>query len=239
MLGRRTLIAAGLLLTAVCVSATGGNAYGFGTGGYGNTTLTSGAYDTCAVLSNGTSDCWGWDNEGQLGSVPFNYHNYAPAEPSLPVAVPGVTDVTDLAAGADHTCASVAVGGVECWGANDVGQIGNGSDDNGAQSPPVIAPTYVPGVGGAIAAGDSWTCALGSDHTVQCWGSDQWGQLGNGIETTSEDSPVPVQGLAGAVQLTAGSEHTCALLESETVECWGDNQNDQLGTGAVVARHAR
>jgi alpha-tubulin suppressor-like RCC1 family protein len=88
--------------------------------------------------------------------------------------------------------------------------------------------------GTTIAAGVAHTCALTSAGTILCWGSNEFGQLGNG-GTTNVTSPVQLIGLASsAVSIAAGSESTCALTDAGTVWCWGDNSNGQLGNGTFT-----
>jgi len=127
-------------------------------------TVVAGAYHSCALNSDGTVWCWGDDMNGaQLG-------NGAAGSSPTPVSVSGLTDVTAIAAGSNHTCALISDGTVKCWGYNNVGQIGNGV----ISATPVDVPTPVTGLTNAIAidAGDFHSCALISDGTVKCWGGN-------------------------------------------------------------------
>jgi hypothetical protein len=184
--------------------------------------VAAGYFHTCAIVSGGVQ-CWGDDSEGQVGEDALNI------AVTSPVPVVGLTSgVSGIAAGGLHTCAIVN-GGVQCWGANYYGQLGNNSTSTVA-----TAPVQVLGLTSgatAVAAGYSHTCAIVSGG-VECWGSNSSGQLGNGSAGGVSLVPVQVSGLSVGVQaIAAGYAHTCALVNSG-VQCWGSNSNGQLGDGS-------
>jgi alpha-tubulin suppressor-like RCC1 family protein len=142
--------------------------------------------------------------------------------------------IVQIGAGSTHACARTDSGHVHCWGANEEGQIGDGSIVFR------LHPTEVQGLLGKatqIAVGStpsistaSHTCALIENGLVQCWGRNYNGQLGiNSIN--SSNVPKQVQGLSGAVEIAAGGAHTCARTMDGTVFCWGLDSNGQLGNG--------
>ncbi|MGQ5692828.1 cutinase family protein [Rhodococcus erythropolis] len=87
-----------------------------------------------------------------------------------------------------------------------------------------------------LVAGDSHTCALLAGGTAKCWGDNGYGQLGDGAIITHRSTPVDVVGLSGATALTAGGNHTCALMPGGTAKCWGDNAWGQVGDGTSSHR---
>ena len=86
----------------------------------------------------------------------------------------------------------------------------------------------------SLAAGECWMCAVLSDQTVDCWGDNTYGQLGNG-SAISSNVPVPIPGLAGVVSIAAGGHFTCAVLATGKVECWGYGDSCELGNYAAGA----
>ena len=86
-----------------------------------------------------------------------------------------------------------------------------------------------------VAAGVGHTCALMNSGEVYCWGSNQYGQLGDG-STTQRLTPVAVSALSGATAIAAGAGYTCALVAGGAVYCWGDNFHGQLGDGSTTRR---
>jgi len=188
--------------------------------------IGGGGYHTCMLMADRSVRCFGENNWGQLGNGGF-------ANSSTPVTVNGLTAAVSVGAGIEHSCALLADGTVRCWGTNFVGQLGDGTIGGGS-----ALPKPVQGLGGAVGLGSGGfhNCAIISDHTVQCWGRNQDGQLGNGNNTTDSGSPQPVTGLTGVVALAAGGYHTCALLADGTVRCWGRNDRGQVGDGTTISR---
>ncbi len=84
-----------------------------------------------------------------------------------------------------------------------------------------------------VSAGDFSTCAVMSDHSVQCWGGNSYGELGNGT-TTSSSTPVAVTGITTAQTVVVGSSTACALLTDHSVQCWGYNIYGSLGNGTTT-----
>ena len=189
------------------------------------TAIIAGGSHTCALTSGGGIECWGDNSHGQLG-------NGTTTSSSTPVPVVGLTSgVIAVSAGLTHTCALTSAGAVECWGANDSGQLGNGTTINSS------TPVAVIGLSGviAISAGAAHTCALTSGGQVDCWGNNFWGQLGNGTTASPFVRPGPVFGLSsGVVAISAGWDHSCALTAGGGVQCWGNNGNGQLGNGTTI-----
>ena len=192
--------------------------------------ISAGAEYTCAALSDGTAACWGLDT----GSVNLG----TASSTAVPVAVPGLAGVSFVAAGW-FTCALLADGRVECWGVNSSGQLGDGT----VAPPPYggrAAPAPVTGLTNATAVGvgGDFACALLADGSIECWGGDGFGQLGNGTTVADASAgslvPVPVAGITGATALAVGEAYACAILSDTTVACWGDNQAGTLGNGTTT-----
>ena len=124
----------------------------------------------------------------------------------------------------------------------NTGELGNGSTTFG--STPVTVSSLANAV--KVATGNGHTCALLSDGSVDCWGRNYSHQLGTNTTDTCQDwdgrnwpcsrAPLPVPGIAGAVAVAAGGNHTCALLSSGAVYCWGANAQGQLGDGTTTDR---
>jgi len=154
--------------------------------------------------------------------------------------VQGVSTAVQLTAGANHTCALLADQTVRCWGAGELGQLGWGALRNHE------IPSKVMGLTSAVqvAAGDGHTCARTSPDgrpetagAAVCWGDNHAGQLGNGTRQPDRGTGPSVQEplLNGdALELAAGSLHTCAIKRDRSVVCWGSNSAGQLGDGITL-----
>lgn len=146
--------------------------------------------------------------------------------------------VTGLAAGAEHTCALLNDGNVRCWGNGVHGRLGygNSSTVGDDETPASAGDVDLGAVATQIVAGAEHTCALLTDGGVRCWGRGSSGQLGYGNTSSIGDDETPrVAGSVNlgrpVVQLAAGAEHTCALLDTGRVRCWGAAGSGRLGYG--------
>ena len=193
------------------------------TGLTGVASLSAERFMTCARRTSGEILCWGDNDTGQVG---VGY----PKRELSPVAVTATHQSLSVSTGDYHTCSAENDGTVECWGSGGSGQLGDGS-----YAYSTYLPVYAGGVIDAtqVAAGYAHTCALLSDHSVQCWGLNYLGQLGDGTGIGST-VPIAVSGLTTAQSLTVGIAHTCARLSTGTVACWGQNTNGQLGDGTTT-----
>lgn len=180
------------------------------------------------------------DNAGKNAAIKRGTIKNFNISPSA-VQVAGLSGVTAIAAGQIHTCALLSSGAVKCWGNNGSGELGTGSASGpetcGGSSSGFSCSTTPVDVTGltdavSIAAGStsSHTCVITSSKKAMCWGDNTYGQLGNGTMTDSA-TPVEVTGLNGNTEtISVGGSHTCALLSSGGVKCWGKNDYGQLGT---------
>ncbi len=187
---------------------------------------TSGEY-SCALHLTGTISCWGNNEFGQLG----NGQSGEDANSSVPVQVTDITDATAITTGYEHSCALRKNGTVSCWGRNNSGQLGNGQSGEDANSSVPVQVTDITDAT-AITTGLWYSCALREGGSISCWGNNEFGQLGNGQSGEDANSSVPVQvtDITDATAITTGLWYSCALRKNGTVSCWGDNENDQLGS---------
>jgi cysteine-rich repeat protein len=208
--------------------------------------IAIGASHGCAITSTGGVRCWGRNDSGQLGlmttvNIGDDEHPLAAAEVSIiPVSAPLGTTVVGLGGGLSHTCALLSTGDVICWGLGAVGQLGQGTPmvwgDGPNESPSALAPVNVGGVVTSLAVGYVHNCVVLVGGDVRCWGEASGGQLGYAddedvglTDVPANHEPVPLGAPARAV--FAGGAHTCAILEDESVMCWGNNEFGQLGYG--------
>jgi len=136
------------------------------------------------------------------------------------------TGASQIASGSRHTLA-LRGGTVWAWGANNSGQLGDGTTANRSYAVQTQSLTSIV----AIAAGSNFSMALKSDGTVWAWGSNEWGQLGDGSTVTQSTVPVKVFGVTNATAIAAGSSHAMLLRSDGSVWAWGDNTSGELATG--------
>jgi alpha-tubulin suppressor-like RCC1 family protein len=200
--------------------------------GSGVAQVSAGVYIGVALTADGRVWTWGDNTWSQLG-----YSTPGESSP-VPAPVPGLSDVTQVAAGTYGGYALRSDGTVWAWGIDGDGELGDGGV-NGA-SP--VGPVQVQGLTGItqIAAGSGWAMALRSDGTVWAWGSNEYGQLGTSGATHSA-VPVQVPGLARVTRISAGTGTGVALSRLShapestltSVYAWGWNLDGELGNGTT------
>ena len=199
--------------------------------------IAAGGAHTCIVRDGDRVQCWGLGANGQLGQV--SRATMGDDEPGLIRGIYLGGKVKELTAGrVHHTCALLETGAVRCWGDGSRGRLGYGNTDAvGDDEHPAAAGDV--DIGDDIvqlAAGVSHTCALLAEGTVRCWGKGTVGRLGYGNTNNIGDDELPSSAgnvdVGGKVKkLAAGDTHTCALLETGNVRCWGLGENGRLGYG--------
>lgn len=194
------------------------------------TAIAAGLNHVCALIKGGTVQCWGGNLNGQLGESYGDESSVTPLRARVEHAV-------SIAAGGSESCSMIEGGTVECWGRDTEGELG----DHGSKPAEENATTVI-GLKDAIqvSVGAENACALLADSTIECWGGNALGQLGNGTELPT-DTPthvVTASGsiLTGAVEIAAAYQHTCALLVGGAVDCWGKDNYGELGIGEFVGK---
>lgn len=190
------------------------------------TEVTAGGGHSCARLSTGQVDCWGYNNFGMLG-------NGREVDSDVPVEVQGIANATEVAAGSGHSCALLSTGHVDCWGENWFGELGDASEKNSK------TPVEVQTVSNAteVTVGGYHSCALLSSGQVDCWGINYSGELGDGlafseapkevVELDPEElsgsgpsSPSAVTGGASSVTQSAAILEGSANPNGDAVASW-------------------
>jgi alpha-tubulin suppressor-like RCC1 family protein len=191
--------------------------------------VSGGGVHTCGVTTENRTYCWGNNYAGQLGDGTIGTFRFSPH----PIA--GGLQFRQISAGGSHTCGVTTDSLAFCWGANESGQLGDGTA-TGRLAAVAVA-------GGRkfrqIEAGFKHTCGVTTDHRAFCWGSNSFGQLGDGT-TSRRLRPVAVAGARQFRQVAAGSgtywSHTCGVTTGDVVFCWGSNSYGQLGDSTEVTQ---
>ena len=202
--------------------------------------ISTGGGHTCALLDNGKVRCWGLGFFGALGYG--NTNDIGENEsPSFAGDVAVGELVAQIETGNRHTCARLTTNEIRCWGDASVGALGYGNitrigdNETSASAGNVNIGANV----SLLSSGGEHNCVLQIDGKVKCWGDSNDGQLGYGntntvgtFETPSAVGTVLFGGSATAI--SAGDLHTCVLLDTKEVTCWGKNNNGQLGRQSIV-----
>ena len=192
--------------------------------------ITAGYIMSCGIKSDDTLWCWGSDVTGQLG-------NGAPSSDQIsPVSIDGGSTWKDISSSNQVTCGIKSDNTLWCWGSDFAGQLGNGAAITANQT----SPSAVTGGSAwkSVSVGSSYTCGIKSDDTAWCWGSDSFGQLGNGATAGNQPDPVAVVGGHLWKSISAGRgtnvHATCGIRNDDTLWCWGADSLGTLGNGPTI-----
>ena len=192
--------------------------------------ISAGNRFTCAVTTDNLGYCWGTGGNGQTGTG-------APTQTLVPTAVTGGHSFSVIVAGSITTCGITTTGAALCWGYGYYGQLGNNTQITTQLSPAAVdtssgRPSSYSSI--SLNVQSEHVCAVASDSSVWCWGSNSSGQLGVPLTTTR--SLVPIQVISGSTQFNnvhVGASFTCALTLANSVQCWGSNSSGQLGNNTA------
>jgi len=230
-------IAAGLVIPGAANAA-----------GWKAKTISAGGEHSCAIGgSKNQVFCWGNNGLGQLGVGGGQNSSRPRAVKILTVTPEGKQVISRLngaisvSAGGGQSCAVQKSGRAYCWGLNDYGQLGLGTNGRGS----VYAQAVLRGIDSLgqpqkltsvkrIVTGLEHSCAIQRSGAAFCWGRNLDGELGTGDKINSNFARAVI-GLGPAKDISVGLRHSCALRTSGAARCWGWNDSGQLGTGAAGA----
>ncbi len=196
----------------------------------------------CAIMDDGSLYCWGYNGDGQMGSgnscTGSSYINDCNGNSGISsptqVTLPTGRIATAISTGGNFMCTILDDGSVWCWGDNSYGQLGVGNSSNSGNwryTPnPVMMPTGSSAV--AIASGGRHSCMIIQDGRAFCWGYNYYGQIGDGTSDTFNairNLPTQVYSASDYISISAGYEFTCAITTLYSLECWGNNNDRQIG----------
>jgi alpha-tubulin suppressor-like RCC1 family protein len=202
--------------------------------------VSAGGEHACGVTTANRAVCWGRNAHGQLGNGAFK-------DRSRPGAVTGGLRFRQVSAGGFHTCGVTLDDRAYCWGRNDQGRLGDGTI-GGERPVPVVV------TGGLrfsqVSAGDDHSCGVTTTNRVFCWGSNQWGQLGEGRSVFESPTPLAIASGRRFVRVSTGRDFrrafSCAVTTDDRAFCWGNGRLGQIGDGrrflrftprAVIGQH--
>jgi alpha-tubulin suppressor-like RCC1 family protein len=208
-------------------------------GGHKFVSVGAGWYHSCGLTAAGEVWCWGDNEWGQIG-------DNSTVDNSLPQRTFGSFTYTSLSVGGLHSCAIDVTQSVLCWGMNAWLQLGIGNLNlntcrffdptlNFCSTVPT-SRSYGQTQFNSVSAGLEQTCAITVANLEQCWGSNGFGQLGDGTYTRRGTATA----VAGSLTFSATStayDHTCSRRVGSfgVLFCWGENLSGQLGDGAPVS----
>ena len=187
--------------------------------------VTTGTKHTCGVTLGNVVYCWGDNSSGQLGIRTFGGTRL------VPTRIAGTTMFSQISAGSQHTCGVTPGTMVFCWGLNNLGQLGDGTNTNRALRTRVMSDQSF----SRVESARLHTCAVNLDNLGYCWGDNSFDKLGVDNDGGFADTRVPLAVTGGLrfLQIDGGSSHSCGLTTSNLAKCWGWNSSGQLGDGGT------
>ena len=208
-----------------------------------------GGSNSCAIETSGELYCWGWNFYGALG-VGRDDSDYAAdgntyvgggfkmSSTPMRVSIPGTVQVTDISIGEYFACAITSTGSVWCWGENEYGKLGDGTEEDSNSPVRVEIPSSLTAI--SISAGEHKACAVLSDKNAYCWGSyssfEPYRYYLEEVDYRVNPELVEVPGGRGVSSISAGGEHSCLTTIDGLVYCWGNGESGAIGDGAKVDR---
>jgi alpha-tubulin suppressor-like RCC1 family protein len=199
--------------------------------------VSVGAQSACALLANGTIECWGDDSYGELGDG-GTIANTQSGFTTTPVLVQGITTAKSVGVGGLVSCALLNSGTVQCWGDDSMGELGDGGNSQNPQTGvgSSATPVAVQGLSGVtqLSVGGQGACAIDSQARVYCWGA---GDVVSAIPWNFALAPVELTSMQGATSISVsdvdlvgdGDYAACATFATNT-QCWGDNFQGTSGS---------
>ncbi len=219
----------GLVAAPSVVTASGGTVW---------RSVSIGSNHTCALSAAGAISCWGSDISGALGNGALSGTRTSPT----PVAAPAGVTWVSVSSGGNFSCAVSTTGVGYCWGADSLGQLGNGATVVADQQAPVPVETPAGTAWRSINVGSTSACGVTTADAALCWGSDDQGKLGNGAAVTADQhAPGAVVTAAGVAWATidTGDRVTCGVTTAGAGLCWGYDGAGNLGNGPITGtQHA-
>lgn len=189
--------------------------------------VTTGKNHSCARRSDGSAYCFGANDIGQLGTAPLA-QSLEPRRVTLPS--PAAHIVTE----ANHVCVITDLGALLGWGENLEGELGQGdAPPFVSQFPPVAIGTDQDWT--AVDTGQGDTCGLRGSGDLYCWGRNTSAQLGLGDGALQQTRAPTLVGTTTYRRIQAGQDHSCGIRNDGALDCWGQNQFGNLGTGDRAA----
>lgn len=214
--------------------------------------MARGSYHACAILDNDTVKCWGRNSSGGLGDGGTNHRSGGELGDALPTVNLGTgRTAKQITAGGGFSCAILDNDSVKCWGDNTYGSLGQG-DQRARGDGPFETGDYLPAVNlgtgrtaTSLVAGVGHVCAILDNSSLKCWGLNNLGQLGLGDVNGRGDAAGEMGDSLPAINLgtgrtakavTLGAYHTCAILDNDTLKCWGQGTYGAIGSGDSATR---